>query len=314
MICWHSSRYCFGDQAYRSKCAGASVNRVELLLPAEDIPDAAQVFNDALGGHLPEPEDLDDVKVRTTTDFAMGIELFGPLDDTSPLAGVFDRKPRRGSIGPIVWEVEDLDATRAFVESQGYGVVYEFGSPGQRQIHLDEDQLFGFGLTFTEQSREDAGSPLNFGAKFQRVELMVDGEHIESAREAFAELLGASFSPTRHYPGPDILSSTDDFVGLELLAPASATSQIAPLFQAKGRVESDRWCGRSTILTRPPKQSSTGATGFSMNSVSQGGGKCISTPRSSSDSASRSQNVSQVNTFSQIHPQMPKAAARVSNR
>jgi hypothetical protein len=211
------------------------LNRVELLLPAEDIPDAVQVFNDALGGHLPEPEDLDDVKVRTTTDFAMGIELFGPLDDTSPLAGVFDRKPRRGSIGPIVWEVEDLDATRAFVESQGYRVVYEFGSPGQRQIHLDEDQLFGFGLTFTEQSREDAGSPMSFGAKFQRVELMVDGEHIESAREAFAELLGASFSPTRHYPGPDILSSTDDFVGLELLAPASATSQIAPLFQAKGR-------------------------------------------------------------------------------
>ena len=35
------------------------MNRVELLLPGADVVDAVRVFNEVLGGHLTEPEDLE---------------------------------------------------------------------------------------------------------------------------------------------------------------------------------------------------------------------------------------------------------------
>jgi hypothetical protein len=212
------------------------MNRVELLLPGEDVPNAVRVFSEVLGGHFSEPEDLPGVHIRTSVDYALGIELYGPIDGTSPLAGVFDTKPRQGAIGPIVWEVTDLDTTRAEVEDLGFTVVYEYGEPGRRQIHLDADQLFGFGVTFTEHHAGGTTTPSTRVRNFQRVELLVGGEEIEQARDTFTTLLGASFSPLWHIEAQDILTTTDDRnVGIELLAPASTNSSVHRQLLAKGR-------------------------------------------------------------------------------
>jgi hypothetical protein len=212
------------------------MNRVELLLPGDDVGDAVRVFNEVLGGHFSAPEDLPEVQIRTSVDYALGIELYGPIDDRSPIAGVFETKPRRGSIGPLVWEVADLDATRKEVEERGFRIVYEYGAPGVRQLHLDAEQLFGFGVTFTERRSQDTSPPSTRVRKFQRVELLVPGDQIEAARDAFTALLGASFSPLRHLQPHDILTTTDDGrVGIELLAPASPSSSVYAQLQARGR-------------------------------------------------------------------------------
>jgi hypothetical protein len=211
------------------------MNRVELLLPGEEIPDAVRVFNEVLGGHLSKPVDLPEVGIRTSVDYDLRIELYGPIDDSSPMSHLFEKKPRRGAIGPLVWEVGDLDATRAEVESQGFRVVYEFGEPGMRQIHLAPDQLFGFGVTFTERRGDGVSKPSTRVRNFQRVELLVPGDDIEAARDTFTRLLGARFSPLRHIQPHDILTTTDDgAVGIELLAPASTKSRVHAQLQRKG--------------------------------------------------------------------------------
>jgi len=57
----------------------------------------------------------------------------------------------RGGIGPLVWFVDDLDAVREEVVGLGYRVQFEYSEPGARQVHLDPEQLYGFGVTFTER-------------------------------------------------------------------------------------------------------------------------------------------------------------------
>ena len=125
-------------------------NRVELLLPAEDLEAAVRVFNDVLGGSIEPPHLIEDQQVLTTVDYALGIELMAPGGPDSRLNASLARKGR-GGIGPLVWEVDDLDATKAELVEKGYRIFFEYEGEGVRQLHLDPDQLFGYGVTFTQR-------------------------------------------------------------------------------------------------------------------------------------------------------------------
>ena len=207
------------------------LNRVELLLPGEDIAAAARLFNELLGGHLPAPETVSGQQVLSTVDYALGIEFFGP---SGPRGSVFERKPRRGAIGPLVWEVDDLDAAREEVTGKGYRVVFEFGGPGERQFHLDAGQLFGYGITFTERHTSASGLAPAHVSRFQRVELLLPGGDIETARQVLNDLLGAQIPPPEHLTGPDVLSTMDLDIGIELFGPASPASRIQAHLDSKG--------------------------------------------------------------------------------
>lgn len=209
-------------------------HQVELLLPGQDIPEAARLFNELLGGHLPAPAKVPGQEVIATADNALGISFFGPSEPGSPLSRAFDAKPRRGSIGPLAWEVDDLDAARDEVGAKGYRVVYEFGEPGERAFYLDAGQLFGYQVTFTEADGT-AGSPPENVSRLQRVELLMPGESVEPARVAFNNLLGAEIPPAEHIAGVDITTTMDLAIGIELFGPASPSSRIAPHLDRKGK-------------------------------------------------------------------------------
>jgi hypothetical protein len=210
------------------------LNRVELLLPGEDIADAARVLNEVLGAHFPPPHDVPGQGITSTVDYALCLELFGPTDASSPRASVFDRKPRRGAIGPLVWEVDDLDAARADAEAKGFRVVFEFGEPGVRQLHLDPTQLFGYGVTITEHTGAGVGERPTVATRLHRVELLVPTAVHEPARQAFNRLFDASIAPPEPVEPQGVLASIDETLGIELFAPSRPDSVLQPVVEAKG--------------------------------------------------------------------------------
>ena len=60
------------------------LNRVELLLPDHDLDDAIVTFNAGLGFELCKPLKLDE-GIRSSVDFAAGLELVSPADENSPV-------------------------------------------------------------------------------------------------------------------------------------------------------------------------------------------------------------------------------------
>jgi hypothetical protein len=211
-----------------------SFHKVEFLLPGEDIPEAVGVFNDVLGGHLPDPFEVEGQGVLSTTDYALGLEIYGPINAASPRAAVFDSKPRRGAIGPIVWEVDDLDAAKASEIQKGFRVVFEFGEAGERQVHFDPAQLAGYGLTLTERPSKGRGPLPTLARRLQRIELLVTKEELDTAREALGKFFGSEFPPPTHLAGVEVISSVNWELGIELVAPAGSDSAIAHRASEKG--------------------------------------------------------------------------------
>jgi hypothetical protein len=126
------------------------INRVELLLPAEDIEPARAFFSKLLGVEIDPPEYLPEHHVLTTICRPMGVELFGPGDEDSVLHWLLEQKGRRGAIGPIVWEVDDLDRIKDHAIGLGHQLIYEFAQSDRRQMCLEADTLFGYTATFTQ--------------------------------------------------------------------------------------------------------------------------------------------------------------------
>jgi catechol 2,3-dioxygenase-like lactoylglutathione lyase family enzyme len=125
-------------------------NRVELLVAEDDIEAAVEKFNDLLGFHLSPPDPVPGQKVRSSTDYEAGIEFFAPSGPDSPLVERLAQKGR-GAIGPLVWEVDDIDEAKEWALSKGINIVFEFESEtGIRQLHFDPEQFFGYGVTLTQ--------------------------------------------------------------------------------------------------------------------------------------------------------------------
>ena len=127
-------------------------NRVELLLPADEIGAAVAKFNDTFGFRLEPPHRVAGQPVLSTADFAAGIELIAPAGAASPLAARLAEKGR-GGIGPLVWEVDDLDVAREHLVRKGCRIYFEFEGEGVRQICLDPDEFYGYVITFMQRVR-----------------------------------------------------------------------------------------------------------------------------------------------------------------
>lgn len=212
------------------------LNRVELVLPGEDIPEAARTFNAVLGGHLLPPVEVVGQQVVSTTDYALGIELYGPSGADSPKNAYWEHKQTRGAIGPLVFEVDDLDVAKRHATDNGFHVKFEFGEPGARQVHLDPTELFGYVVTFTERKGDDQpGEPPTNVVRFQRVELLLPGEDLEGARQVFNRLFASEIPPLEHLEGVEVLTTIDLALGIELFGPASTTSPAHRQLERKGR-------------------------------------------------------------------------------
>jgi hypothetical protein len=129
------------------------LNRVELLLPAEDLEAARTFFSDLLDVHIDPPAYQCDNHVLSTICWEAGLELFGPGDKESPLNKLLEQKGRRGAIGPIVWEVTNVDHMKEAALAQGHQIVYEFARDNRRQIYLGANTLFGYTAAFTQLKR-----------------------------------------------------------------------------------------------------------------------------------------------------------------
>jgi hypothetical protein len=126
-------------------------NRVELMMSAEDMYDAVDRFNDLLGTSFQSPQLVSDGNVLTTTDYDNKIELFGPAHSDSPQFAMRE-KLGRGGIGPLVWEVDDIDEAREYVLGKGYRITFEYQEAGIKQIVLDPKEFFGYLITFMQRT------------------------------------------------------------------------------------------------------------------------------------------------------------------
>lgn len=135
-------------------------NRVELVVREDEIEKAAAQFNEVLGTRLPRPIAIEGHPVISSTDFEGSIELVAAPGGEGPFAG-----RGAGAIGPLVWEVEDIDDARSWLEANGYAIQFEYdstqgsaeeASTAVRQLILDPGQWFGFHVTLMERA-ETAG-------------------------------------------------------------------------------------------------------------------------------------------------------------
>jgi hypothetical protein len=134
-------------------------NRVELIVPEDQIGEAVRQFNELLGTNLPEPHPIAGHPVLSATDFDGQIELVAPVNGE----GHFGRRLEEhgmGQIGPLVWEVDDIDEARASLSARDLKILFEYDSSqgvpeeqrlGVRQLVLDPAQWFGFNVTLMQR-------------------------------------------------------------------------------------------------------------------------------------------------------------------
>jgi catechol 2,3-dioxygenase-like lactoylglutathione lyase family enzyme len=215
------------------------LNRVELLLPAERIDAAVQAFSDLLGVPIDPPYLLDGHHVLTTTSWEAGIELIAPGDPDSVLHGLLEIRGKVGAIGPIVWEVEDVDAIRARVQQLGIAIVYELTNEnGGRQISLSAEDCFGYTATFMERPLGSPEPRPGSGARFKRInriELLLPSEDLDAAAALFSKLLGVKIAPPEYLPEHHVLTTTCWEAGIELFGPGDQNSVLHKLLEQKGR-------------------------------------------------------------------------------
>ena len=134
-------------------------NRVELIVRPDQIEAARAQFNDLLDLELPPPHQVSRGRALSSTDFDGFIELVAPVDPAMAMSiTLAEHGP--GQVGPLVWEVEDLDAARDWLQARNLRVAYEYDSrdgneqeraAGVRQLILDKDQWFGFTVTLMQR-------------------------------------------------------------------------------------------------------------------------------------------------------------------
>ncbi len=136
-------------------------NRVELIVREDQINDAVQQFNDLLGTNLPKPHPIEGVPVLSSTDFDGSIEFVSPVNGEGPFAAPL-AEHGAGQIGPLVWEIEDVESARAWLLERGFRITYEYKSTegnaaeaamAVHQLVLDPDQWFGFLVTLMKREK-----------------------------------------------------------------------------------------------------------------------------------------------------------------
>ena len=160
-------------------------NRVEIIVREDEIEQAVRQFNDAFGLDLPQPHAIQGVPVLSATDFDGHLEVVAPVDGQGSFGAKLERGP--GQIGPLVWEIEDIEEARTWLGEHGYRITYEYDSrqgntaeqrSAVQQLILDPAQWFGFNVTLMKRH----------GAQ-----LMTSEDVHERAGAALARLLVSSF-------------------------------------------------------------------------------------------------------------------------
>src|SRR4051812_27623858 len=138
-------------------------NRVELIVGEDEIEQAVDQFNALLGLHLPPPHAIEGNPVLSATDFDGHIEFVAPVGGQGPFARKLEKGP--GQIGPLVWEIDDVESARTWLAERGFRITYEYdsgqGNASERaaavyQLVLDPAQWFGFTVTLMQRSRPTA--------------------------------------------------------------------------------------------------------------------------------------------------------------
>jgi hypothetical protein len=135
-------------------------NRVELIVAEDQIDLAVEQFNALLGTHLPRPHPIQGHPVLSATDFDGHLELVAPIGGDGPFGARLGQHGA-GQIGPLVWEVDDVDSARAWLAERGLRIRFEYdssqGNADEQQSHvhqlvLDPEQWFGFSVTLMRRS------------------------------------------------------------------------------------------------------------------------------------------------------------------
>ena len=134
-------------------------NRVELVVAEEDIDRAVDQFNDAFGLSLAKPHEIEGMATKSSTDFDGFIELVSPVNGGGPFGSKLAQHGR-GQIGPLVWEVDDIDEAREWCQSRDFRIRHEYDSRkgnaqeqawAVHQLILDPEQWFGFNVTLMKR-------------------------------------------------------------------------------------------------------------------------------------------------------------------
>ena len=126
------------------------LNRVELLLPDRELDDAIETFNTGLGFELSKPLALDE-GIRSSVDFAAGLELVSPADETSPVFSLL-KAGGRGALLTIVWEVDSIESAKAWAEEKGLPVLFAYEGHGIKQLCFHESAFHGYVVTLMERT------------------------------------------------------------------------------------------------------------------------------------------------------------------
>jgi hypothetical protein len=125
------------------------LNRVELLLPDQDMEGAIERFNDGLGFDLSAPLALPE-GIRSSFDFAAGLELVSPSSEASPVFPVL-REKGKGALLTIVWEVDSIESAKQWAAEKGLPIQYAFEGHGIKQICFDQSAFYGYVVTLMER-------------------------------------------------------------------------------------------------------------------------------------------------------------------
>jgi hypothetical protein len=84
-----------------------------------------------------------------------------PVDGSGGFGAVL-AKNGPGQIGPLVWEVADIDAARTWLLERGFRIKFEYDSSqgnasersiGVYQLILEPEEWFGFNVTLMKRGR-----------------------------------------------------------------------------------------------------------------------------------------------------------------
>ncbi|MBV1918109.1 MAG: hypothetical protein KUG65_08630 [Sphingomonadaceae bacterium] len=125
----------------------SGLNRIEFLTPAEVARDVAAFYEQLLQTQIPM-DHMPEHNVLSGVSWEAGFEVYAPGSGESVLNQHLAQKGARGAIGPIVWNVPDIEMLKQRARELGHDFQYEFKTDNYHQVCLRPETLFGYMATF----------------------------------------------------------------------------------------------------------------------------------------------------------------------
>ena len=117
------------------------------------VPNPVQPPLGALVSGLNRIEFLTPAEVARDVSWEAGFEVYAPGSGESVLNQHLAQKGARGAIGPIVWNVPDIEMLKQRARELGHDFQYEFKTGDYHQVCLRPETLFGYMATFCSGHR-----------------------------------------------------------------------------------------------------------------------------------------------------------------